>query len=164
MVADGTRDQDDRPGTPLPPAVAEAIQAAKAETPSASTENATVASSDIPKPPDESADEKADKSAVKKARRASIDSVRSKIASVVWLVAVLAALVLALGALCVALDLNRDNTIVEAILDLAGALDFGEFKEFSGEDAATKEALVNWGIAAVLWLAVGKILDKLIRP
>jgi hypothetical protein len=164
MVADGSSGQENRPGTtPLPPAVEDAIRAAQTEPkpdPPARAD-ATVPTPDDPKP---SARGSADKPPAKEPRRVSLDSIRSKVASVVWLVAVLAALVLALGALCVSLDLNQDNTIVEAILDLAGTLDFGVFKTFSGEDAETKEALVNWGIAAVIWLVVGKVLDKLIRP
>ena len=95
---------------------------------------------------------------------AGVDVLRSRVASVVWLVAVLAALVLAVGALCVALKLERDNTIVRAILDLANAIDFNEFKRFEGDNAEVKTALVNWGIAAVIWLTIGKVLDKIIRP
>ncbi len=94
---------------------------------------------------------------------------RSRLASVVWLVAVLAALVLAVSALAVALKMNPENGIIQVIHDLAARLDFGVFKEFEGSDvpessAAVKFALVNSGIAAVIWLVVGKILDKLIRP
>ena len=37
-------------------------------------------------------------------------------------------------------------------------------KEFTGENAATKNALFNWGLAAVVWLVVGRILDRIIRP
>jgi hypothetical protein len=91
-------------------------------------------------------------------------ALRSTIASVAWLLAVLAALVLAVGALCVALRMNADNGLIKAVLDTADKLDFGVVKTFKGQNAATKEALVNWGLAAIVWLAVGKILDKLIRP
>ena len=99
----------------------------------------------------------------------SLDWIREKLASLVWLVAVLASLVLADGALCVALKMNLDNGIISALLDAAHKLDFNEVKKFKGSDvpessAAIKWALVNWGIAAVIWLIVGKILDKLIRP
>jgi len=108
--------------------------------------------------------------APEKSRRGfDLGSLRSKLASAVWLVAVLAALVLALSALCVALKMNPDNDIIKAIHDLADRLDFGVFKEFKGSEveessAAIKFALVNNGIAAVIWLVVGKIVDKVIRP
>ena len=89
---------------------------------------------------------------------------RSKIASVVWLAAVVCALFLAVGALLVALKMNPDNAIVGFILDGADLLDLGEFKEFEGKNAAVKAALTNWGIAAVIYLVAGKVLESLIRP
>jgi hypothetical protein len=102
-------------------------------------------------------------------RRATADAVRSKIASVIWLIAVICALFLAVGALLVALKANQDNSIVKFVLDGADVLD-GPFSRdngiftFDGKDAATKSALVNWGIAAVVYLVSGKILDRVIRP
>ena len=99
-----------------------------------------------------------------KAVVAGANAVRSRIASLVWLVAVVCALFLAVGALLVALDMNRQNDIVHFILSVAHKLDFGTFKDFTGKSAATKSALTNWGIAAVIYLVVGKILDRVIRP
>jgi hypothetical protein len=96
--------------------------------------------------------------------RTGARSARSKIASVVWLVAVVCALFLAVGALLVALKMNPGNPIVAFILDGAKLLDLGVFKEFDGKDAVVKEALTNWGIAAVIYLLIGKILDRVIRP
>ncbi len=96
--------------------------------------------------------------------RAGSNALRVKIASVVWLVAVICALFLAVGALLVALKMNQDNSIVSFVLDGARKLDFGEFKTFDGKDAAVKSALTNWGIAAVIYLVAGKILDRIIRP
>ncbi len=95
---------------------------------------------------------------------AGTNAIRSRIASVVWLVAVVCALFLAVGALLVALKMNQDNAIVAFVLDGAAKLDFGSFKDFTGKGAATKEALTNWGIAAVIYLVVGKVLDRIIRP
>ena len=104
-------------------------------------------------------------------RRATRDKLRSggrdvrvKIASVVWLAAVVCALFLAVGALMVALKMNPDNAIVGFVLDVADMLDLGEFKEFDGKNAAVKSALTNWGIAAVIYLLIGKVLDRIIRP
>lgn len=105
--------------------------------------------------------------------------VRSLLATAVWLIAVLCALSLAVGALLVALDMNRSNSIVKLILDIANALDFGVFKDFepdpgnnpskaeirdAKQSAETKSVMVNWGLAAVIYLVVGKVLDKVIRP
>ena len=33
-----------------------------------------------------------------------------------------------------------------------------------GKNAETKDALLNWGLAAVTWLIAGRILDRIIRP
>ena len=95
---------------------------------------------------------------------AGTNAIRSRIASIVWLVAVVCALFLAVGALMVALGMNQDNAIVAFVLDGARKLDFGTFKDFTGKSAATKEALTNWGIAAVIYLVIGKVLDRIIRP
>ena len=95
---------------------------------------------------------------------AGANAVRSRIASLVWLVAVVCALFLAVGALLVALKMNQQNAIVGFITDTAHKLDLGTFKDFKGKDAAVKSALTNWGIAAVIYLLVGKVLDKIIRP
>lgn len=101
--------------------------------------------------------------------RAGSRAVRSKVASLVWLVAVVCALFLAVGALLIALNANQDNSIVQFVLDGADLLD-GPFSRengpftFDGKDAQTKSALVNWGLAAVVYLVIGKIADRIIRP
>ena len=97
-------------------------------------------------------------------------TVRTRVAQVVWLLFVVAALFLAIGALFIALDFNRDNALVAFVLDGADFFDLDIFsrtdgiKQFSGEGAETKNALLNWGIAAVAYLVVGRILERLIRP
>ena len=107
------------------------------------------------------------------AAKSSIDQVRSTIATVVWVAAVLCAVVLAAGALVVALDFNTKNSLVSFVIDTARSVDFGEdLKKFTPDgrgaeavqSARTKTALVNWGIAAVVYLVGGKILDRVIRP
>jgi hypothetical protein len=101
--------------------------------------------------------------------RAKANAVRGKVASVVWLIAVVCALFLAVGALLVALKANQDNAIVKFILDGADLLD-GPFSRdngiftFDGKNAETKSALINWGIAAIVYLVIGKVLDRVIRP
>jgi hypothetical protein len=96
--------------------------------------------------------------------RAGADKVRTKIASLVWLVAVICALFLAVGALVVALKMNQENPIVNFVLETAEGLDLGTFKKFEGQNAEVKGALTNWGIAAVIYLLVGKVVDRIIRP
>ncbi len=96
--------------------------------------------------------------------KATANAARTKVASLVWLVAVICALFLAVGALMVALNMNQDNSIVAFVTDVAHKLDFGDFKKFHGKNADVKAALTNWGIAAVIYLVIGKVLDRIIRP
>jgi hypothetical protein len=97
-------------------------------------------------------------------------TVRSKLASLLWLVAVVCALFLAVGALLVALKANQDNAVVAFILDGADTLDMGVFSRdegiftFDKDRNGVKAALVNWGLAALAFLVVGKIVDRVIRP
>jgi hypothetical protein len=100
----------------------------------------------------------------------TIARTRIVIAQVVWLLFLTAALFLAVGALLIALDANKDNELVKFVLAGADRVDLGIFskdngiKQFHGEDAETKNALFNWGIGAAVWLFVGRILDRAIRP
>ena len=104
--------------------------------------------------------------------KAGVDFVRLRVAQVVWLVCVLAALCLAVGALLIALEdsVNRTNDLVKFVLDAADWIDLGVFDrdngvlDFDGKNAETKNALCNWGIAAVVWLIAGRIVDRIIRP
>ena len=96
--------------------------------------------------------------------KAGADMVRSRIASLVWLIAVICALFLAVGALLVALKMNQENPIVNFVLEGAEGLDLGTFKEYEGQNAKVKSALTNWGIAAVIYLLIGKVVDRIIRP
>jgi hypothetical protein len=105
--------------------------------------------------------------------KAGVRKVRTMVAQAIWVVCILAAVILALGALCVALKANPDNSLVKWILDTANKLDFGIFERTkdgvyhaSGNthEALTKNAIVNWGIAAVVWLVIGGILSKIVRP
>lgn len=107
-----------------------------------------------------------------KKRRAGavVASIRTRVAHLVWLVCALCALVLATGALMIALDANQKNDLVDFVLRAADAVDMGVFsredgiKQFRGQGAEVKNALVNWGLAAVAWLVIGRILDRIIRP
>jgi len=100
----------------------------------------------------------------------NVARVRVQVARALWLLCVVAALFLAVGALLVALDANQSNSLVKFVLDTADKLDFGVFsrkngiKEFTGTNAATKNALFNWGLGAVAWLVIGRILERIVRP
>ena len=119
---------------------------------------------------DEKTDRKSDRGKGKRAVAGAVSLVRARLAQVIWLVCVLAALILAVGALLVALKANKDNDLVSFVLSAADRVDLGVFsredgiKQFTGDNAGVKNALFNWGIGAIVWLIVGRILDRLIRP
>ncbi|NUR98260.1 MAG: hypothetical protein HOV67_23765 [Kribbellaceae bacterium] len=93
-----------------------------------------------------------------------VRKLRNLIASLIWLIAVLAAAVLALGALFTALDqTNQSNEIVRWILERGHDL-VGPFKDLFRLQTAKNTLLVNWGIAALVYLIAGKIVEKIIRP
>jgi hypothetical protein len=108
-------------------------------------------------------------STARTARSTSV-RIRTVIAQVLWIVCVVFAVVLAAGALCIALDANRSNDLVRNVLDFADGVDLGVFsrsngvKDFGGSNADTKNALFNWGLAAVVWLVIGRVLDRIVRP
>lgn len=101
---------------------------------------------------------------------AAVASVRTRVAHLVWLVCALIALLLAVGALMVALDANQKNDLVDFVLSAADRVDMGVFsredgiKQFDGDGARVKNALVNWGLGAVAWLVLGRVLDRVIKP
>ncbi|MEI8412435.1 MULTISPECIES: hypothetical protein [unclassified Kribbella] len=89
---------------------------------------------------------------------------RNLIASLIWLVAVIAAAVLALGALFTALDqTNQSNEIVRWVLERGHDL-VGPFKDLFRLETAKNTLLVNWGIAALVYLIAGKIIERFVRP
>jgi len=102
-----------------------------------------------------------------------VSKIRTKIGQVTWLVCVACALVLAAGALLISLQgagTNSANALYEWIVDTGDKLDFGVFSrenglfDFVGKNSDTKDALANWGLAAIVWLVIGRVLDRVIRP
>lgn len=119
------------------------------------------------------ADEVDDKSVDRTAQaKAAANAVRARIAQAVWVVCALAALVLAAGALCIALKANPDNSLVKFCVDTADKLDLGVFSRADGvahwkghsHSALTKNACANWGLAAVVWLIAGRVVERVVRP
>jgi hypothetical protein len=102
----------------------------------------------------------------------TVSQVRTRVAQVVWLFFVVAAVFLAVGALCIALDFQKDNPLVEFFLAGADFFDLDIFsrqkgegiKSFGGANADVKNALFNWGIAAIVYLIVGRIVVRIIQP
>lgn len=100
-----------------------------------------------------------------------MDRIREGAARVVRIVFLALALVLAAGAFVVAMgdNLGQDNQLVRLLLDTADAVagpfgrDNGLFV-FDGENAATQGAVVNWGLAAIVYLLIGRLLQRLLAP
>lgn len=90
-------------------------------------------------------------------------------ARIVWGVFLGIALVLAVAAFSFALDANEENTLVKAVRSLADVFDLGLFDrdnpvwQAEGANAAVKTVLANYGLAAVAYLVVGRIAERLIR-
>jgi hypothetical protein len=104
-------------------------------------------------------------------RQASWATVRTQVARVVRVVCGLLATVLAVGVLLVVLrdHVDEHNGAVRLVLDVADGIS-GPFSrddglvDFSGDDAPAKNALLDWGVAAVLYLLAGRLLATLIGP
>ncbi|WP_299051536.1 hypothetical protein [uncultured Nocardioides sp.] len=103
--------------------------------------------------------------------KGGIDSLRTLVGQVVWIAAVVCALFLAVGALCIALDANRDNALVSFVLEGAETVSLGVFSvrgdgvfDFVGANSQIKNALVNYGLGALLYLVVGRIVERVLRP
>ncbi|KQT93981.1 hypothetical protein ASG49_03295 [Marmoricola sp. Leaf446] len=112
-----------------------------------------------------------DESTPRRTSALSQHAVRTQVARVVRIVFIVLAVVLALGALLVVLrdSVNEQNTIVKLVTDVAEAVSGPFSKEdgifdFAGKNAAAKNALVNWGIAAVVYLVLGRVLAGVIEP
>ena len=99
--------------------------------------------------------------------------IRVGIAQLVWLVCVVFALVLAAGAFLISLRgsaTNSDNALYKFVVDAGSTLDFSVLSrenglfDFVGKNSETKDALANWGLAAIVWLVIGRIADRIIRP
>ena len=100
----------------------------------------------------------------------TVPQLRTRVAQLVWLLFVVAAVFLAVGALCIALDFNKHNPLVEFFLAGANFFDLeifsrrGGIKDFNGSNADVKNALFNWGIGAIAYLIVGRIVVRIIQP
>ena len=105
------------------------------------------------------------------AKQIQNDKIRDTMSKVLRVVFLFFALVLALGAFLVAAhdNVSQDNVLVKFVFNVADAID-GPFSRdsgifsFHGSNAATKDAVVNWGIAALVYLAIGRYLQRVLAP
>jgi hypothetical protein len=98
------------------------------------------------------------------------DKIRIIAARVVWGIFLVFGLIMAGAALLIALDANEKNSLVDFVSGFAQAIDLGIFdldnpiREFTGDNEATKEALLSYGLGAVFYLIVGRVLERVIQP
>jgi hypothetical protein len=98
--------------------------------------------------------------------KSAVDNMRTRIGTIVWIIAVLCALVLAATACWWPWTPTRRTTSCSGSGERADWLDgpFHNLFKFEGKNAGEKSLLVNNGIAAVAYLVVGKVLERIIKP
>jgi hypothetical protein len=84
------------------------------------------------------------------------------LARIIWLVAVLVALVIALGIAFVVLKANMGNSIVSSIHDAAKFL-VGPFDGIFKPKDHRLAIAINWGIAIVVYLFVARLVARLLQ-
>ena len=96
-------------------------------------------------------------------RSLAVGSARAGLARAVDLIGAAVALILIAGILLVLLGANRQNGLVQAIRDAADWL-AGPFNGLFSLKPHKVELAVNWGIAAVVWLLLARLIARVIRP
>jgi hypothetical protein len=86
---------------------------------------------------------------------------RASIARAVILLGTVVALILIAAILLFVLGANPSNTIVKAVHD-AGKFLAGPFKGLFTLDSAKATLALNWGLAAVVWYALARLIARLV--
>jgi hypothetical protein len=94
-------------------------------------------------------------------RYAAATSARITVARLVHLVAAVVAAILVLGILLVVLKANGSNDIVKWVEDAARWL-AGPFRGLFNLSSHKAEVALNWGLAAVVWYAIGRVIMRLV--
>jgi hypothetical protein len=87
--------------------------------------------------------------------------VASLVARIIWLIAVLVALVIAAGIVLVVLKANPSNSVVSSVHDAAKFL-VGPFDGIFKPGDHRLAIAINWGIAALVYLAVARVIVRLL--
>ena len=94
-------------------------------------------------------------------RYAGAAMARASVARAVILLTGAVALVLVAAILLVVLEANRSNDLVQLVRDGAGIL-AGPVDGLFTLDSNKAEKAVNWGLAAVVWVALGRLVARLL--
>ena len=86
---------------------------------------------------------------------------RSSVARAISLVTTAVVLVIVAGILLIVLEANPANDIVDVVTDVADFL-VSPFERLFTIDDRKGEVAVNWGIAAAVYLVVGRIVAGLV--
>ena len=86
---------------------------------------------------------------------------RFALARAIRLIAGVVALIIVAGILLTVLDANTSNSLVKLIHD-AGSWLAGPFKGLFTLSDHKAQVAVNWGLAAVVWYAVGHLIARLL--
>ena len=158
------------PATTSSPAPATASTSAPTTAPPAEPADRAAAKAESGAAPGHSPDLRAGARRAASLTGAGIKRLRTLLGVIVWFACLLAATALLLGAVLVVLEANTRNALVEAVLKAADWADLGVFsrtagvKQFTGDGAAVKNAITNWGLGAVAWLVVGRVARRILTP
>jgi hypothetical protein len=94
-------------------------------------------------------------------RYASSAMARASLARAVIMLATAVVLILVAAIVLVALEANPSNDIVQVVRDVATFL-AGPFDGLFTLDSNKAEKAVNWGIAAVVWYGLGRLIARLL--
>jgi hypothetical protein len=94
-------------------------------------------------------------------RHAGAAVARASIARAVILITGAIALLLVVAILLVVLEANRSNELVQFVRDAAGVL-AGPFDDLFTLDSNKAERAVNWGLAAIVWVVLGRLVAGLL--
>lgn len=86
----------------------------------------------------------------------------SLLARLIWLIAVLVALVIVAGIVLIVLKANPGNSVVSTVHDAAKFL-VGPFDGIFKPHDHRLAIAINWGIAAIVYLAVARLIVALLR-
>jgi hypothetical protein len=82
--------------------------------------------------------------------------------SVITTIAGVVAAIIIVGIVLVLIKANPNNQIVDVILDVGRFLT-KPFHNLFPQDDPRQDILVNWGIAAIVYLIVGALIARLVR-
>jgi hypothetical protein len=88
---------------------------------------------------------------------------RRALARLISIVASVVVLLIVIGILIIVLEANPGNDLVSFVTDVAETL-VGPFENLFNLDDRKADVAVNWGIAAVVYLVLGRILAGIAAP